>query len=69
LFFREGYATINETRKEKLKVLITNNKHQYYDSVGELIGREGEDWVVRLAKKGEEITVVIPERDFKPTRD
>lgn len=52
-----------------MKILITSNEHQHYDRVGEIVGRFGERWKVRIPDRSGSVVTFVSEGEFKPTRD
>lgn len=52
-----------------MKILITSNDHPHYDKTGEIVGRLGEKWEVRIPNKGGSLVTFVNEGDFKLTKD
>lgn len=50
-----------------MKVLITNNRHSYYDRVGDIVSRQDSGWMVMIKEKEDVVLTYVDEQDFKPT--
>jgi hypothetical protein len=50
-----------------MRVLITSNGHKHYDRTGEIVGKLGDRWKVRIPDRNGSIFTYVIEGEYKPT--
>lgn len=51
-----------------MRVLITSNGHKHYDKTGEITGKVGGKWEVRIPNRTGSITTYVEDGEYKPVK-
>lgn len=51
-----------------MKILIVSNKHVHYGRVGEIVGRTGQTYSVRIPHRTGSILTLVRDNQFKPIK-